>query len=532
MSSAVHDIFHGGRPVIPNTDADSHDGETLALSVRGLSKSFAGNIVLDDFRCAIKRGEIHALVGQNGSGKSTFIKILSGFHEPDRGGTVHIAGAELQFGAPESSYRLGCRFVHQDLALVPSESILDNLAFGVGFPTRLGTIRRRVALAGAREALLRVGVDADPEQTVATLGASQRTQLAIARALHHSSLHQPHVLVLDEPTATLPINEVHQLLDTVRAIAATDVAVVYVTHHLDEVYHIADNVSILRDGKLIATFPVAGIGRDDLVATLTGNEIETVTREADAAPSSQPDPVLAVEGLTCFPLRNITFGLHRGEIVGLAGLTGSGRESLLGAIFGAVQRQSGLILVNGNEVPPDRPDLAIRAGVGFLPSDRKAHGGIMLMNARENLTLSNLRAFWRRLLLRGSAEVEEARAWFSKMAVLPSSATESLLATFSGGNQQKIVFAKWLRLNLPVLLFDEPTQGIDVGAKAQLHRQLIQIAKKGTAVLMSSTDVDELVSLCDRILVLRKGQIAKEFPRETIASQAITEAIMFEAARK
>ncbi|HEX4061327.1 MAG TPA: sugar ABC transporter ATP-binding protein [Streptosporangiaceae bacterium] len=512
-----------------------------ALEIRGLSKTFGVKTVLDSFELTVQPGEIHVLLGQNGSGKSTLIKILSGYHDPDPGGLVRVGGGELHFGSPASSRALGCRFVHQDLGLVETSSVLDNLLIGPGFPTSAGTIRRRSARKLARDALAAVGLDIDPAKPVAALGSAERTGVAIARAMfrpaagHLSGQEsrgetKPAALILDEPTAALPVNEVERLLANLRATAATGVGILYVTHHLDEVTGFADRVSVLRNGVLIDTWRVPELDRDRLIHQLIGAELEQVQRiETPRADTRAQPPVVSASDLWAGPVEGLTLDAWAGEVTGICGLTGSGRESILGALFGARPR-AGEVRIAGKPLKPHRTDLAILAGVAYLPSDRRASGAVMDLTARENLTLVNLKPFWRHLLLRKKLEKAEVARWFEKFDVRPKDGISDPLNTFSGGNQQKLLFAKWLREIPKVLLLDEPTQGVDVGAKAELHRQIVAAARLGAAVIVSSTDLDELVTLCSRVLVIRNGQIFEEITGGNLTTSTLNRSFHLEPA--
>jgi ribose transport system ATP-binding protein len=507
-------------------------GVAPSLAIRGLSKTFGDKTVLDSFTLELAPGEIHFLLGQNGSGKSTLIKILSGYHEPDPGGQVFVGGTELKFGSAASSHQLGCRFVHQDLGLVETSSVLDNLFISATFPTRAGTIRRRAARAAARAALDRVELDVDPEALVSALGAAERTGVAVARALLAEEGSPPHVLVLDEPTATLPVRESEQLRATVRAVAASGVSILYVTHHLDEVTGFADRVTVLRDGALIDTWLVAQLDRKRLIHQLIGTELEAVQRlESPHTDERAKPPVLTVEGLRAGPLDGLSFRAWGGEVTGLCGLTGSGRETVLAAIFGARPRDEGQVTVNGQALPAAQTKRAIEAGVGYLPPDRRVSGGIMDMTAQENLTLVDLKPFWNRVGLSRKREAAAAGRWFEDLDVRPRDGLSAPLSTFSGGNQQKVLFGKWLRMKPKLLLLDEPTQGVDVGAKAELHRHLLATAKDGTAVVVSSTDIEELVTLCSRVLVIRDGRIADEFHGDDVTAASLNASFHAQAAQ-
>ncbi|WP_322754226.1 sugar ABC transporter ATP-binding protein [Frankia sp. Cas3] len=511
----------------PAPDEGGATAPRPVLRVRGLTKSFAGTVALSDFDLDIEPGEVHALVGENGSGKSTVIKILAGYHRPDPGGEVEIDGLPLPFGSAHAAHEMGARFVHQDLGLVLQLSVVDNLYLNSGFACRFGTIREADTRRRATALLRRVGVQVDPRTPVAALSLAQRTGVAVARALEGEDDHQVKLLVLDEPTATLPENEVHQLLDMVRRVAAHGVAVLYVSHRLDEIFQVADNVTVLRDGHLVTTVPVSSLDKRRLITLLVGDELgELPTPEPRGTDGVVP--ALSVRGLRGPGVRGVTFDARPGEIIGFAGITGSGRESLLGTVFGALPRLAGIVEASGRPLPPYDPRAAIAAGLAYLPPDRKVSGAMMDLSARENLSISDLRQFWRGLLLRRGEERAEARQWFERLSVRPAGATERPLANFSGGNQQKVLFAKWLRLHPKVFMLDEPTQGVDVGAKGELHRQLLAAAAGGSTILVSSSDLEELVALCHRVLVLRTGRVVAELHRSSVTTANISHACLGE----
>lgn len=491
--------------------ASANANAPMALEVREISKSFEGVRVLGPVDLDVKAGEVHALLGHNGSGKSTLIKVLSGYHAPDTG-EVFVAGERMSTGSPAASHASGCRFVHQDLALVGALSVLDNVSCGSGYPTFLGTIDRRAARRRVVEVLERVGLDVDPRSPVSELSAAEQTGVAIARAFGLDESSPTRVLVLDEPTAMLPKNEVEHLHGMLRTAIDAGVGILYVTHHLDEVFAIAKNVTVLRDGRVAVTSDTRDISRTALVDHLTGHQALAVgtTPTQLATHPHNVAPVLVVDRLTTKQIAGMSFSARSGEVVGFHGLTGSGRDRILGAVFGALERSSGTVQIAGKSIPPDRPDRSIRAGVGYLPPDRKTTGGIMEMSAAENVTLSDLRPFWRHLWLRKEPELQEAEKWLLTLGVRPSGAAKSKLATFSGGNQQKILLARLLRIKPRVLLLDDPTQGVDVAAKAEIHRQILDAAAGGTAVVVSSNDEDELSSICTRLLVVRDGGIVDE----------------------
>ena len=490
------------------------------LGIRGLSKEFSGNQALTSVSLQVAAGEVHMLVGQNGSGKSTLIKILAGYHAPESGGDVTVSGESLQFGHPEIAYHLGCRFVHQDLALIDDLNVLENLFLGTRYPMHWGVIDNRATLRAGQEMIDRVALDVDLRAPISELNASQRTGVAIARALRLDEKYPERVLVLDEPTATLPADEVAALLDTVRVVAAQGVAVLFVTHHIEEIFRLGDQVTILRDGVAVHTGPIAQLTRDGLVAYLTGEQRQ---REVVKAPAvALVEPRLTIEHLVAPGVRDVSIEVAEGEILGIAGITGSGREAILGAIFGATKRLGGEVMIDGHFVPSARPDLAIGLGVGFLPPDRKISGSFPTLNAQDNLTVLNLGRFWRRWFLSPKEEKGEAKDWFKRLDVRPLDGVEQRFDSFSGGNQQKILFGKWLSNGPRAFLLDEPTQGVDIGAKGELHRQLISVATSGTSIVISSTDIEELVAICSRVIVMVNGRIDREIVGADVTEANLT----------
>ncbi len=483
----------------------------LALDVSSVSKTFGGTRALRDVNLRIAGGEIHGLAGANGSGKSSLIKILSGYHSPDPGGEVKIGGKKLRFGSPESSYGLGSRFVQQDLGLVDEASVADNLYVNGRYPTRFGTVRARALRQDTLATLAEVGLELDPRLPVGRLSPAMKTGLAVARALRHDPVSPAKLLVLDEPTASLPEKEVQALLEILRRAASRGVGILYVTHRLDELFALGCGVTVLRDGSQISCFAPSELTWTKVVHSITGKEYERPVPADGVSPARRAGRrVLSVEHLSAHRLTDVSFEVNAGEIVGVAGVSGSGREVLLSAIFGGTGLLSGSVRVGEVLVPPLRPDLSVGEGVAYLPADRKASGGMLSLSARDNLCLPRLRPFWRHGWFQDAAEQAETERWFDELTVRPWRATERPLALFSGGNQQKILLAKWLRCQPRLLLLDEPTQGVDIGVRAEVHRRLLDSAREGAALLVGSTDLEELEILCDRVLILRDGCIGSE----------------------
>ena len=503
---------------------------TAVLSVSNLSKTFFGQRVLCDVDLAVDAGEVHGLIGQNGSGKSTLIKVLAGYHVPDPGGEVTVDGKALAPGSPAASEASGLRFVHQDLGLVESLSTVENLALGPGYAsTRLGLIRWSRERRDAERTLGRLGHDIDVTRPVRDLPMASRTAVAVARALSSRS-GEPRVVVLDEPTASLPPHETQLLLDLVSRVSAIGVAVVFVSHHLEEVIAACSRVSVLRDGVLVASRGMAGTVAADLVEMMIGQRIDLYdtalarARTAPARAGAAGPARLVVDGLATTAIHGISFTVGAGEIVGLAGLTGSGREEAAPAIFGGLSRQ-GMVSVCGQLVPPRRPDRSIAAGLGLVPADRHANAVFASAAVRENLSVVNLRALAPRGLIQTRREQAEVGFWLGKVDVRPPQ-PERLIATLSGGNQQKVILARWLRQSPQVLILDEPTQGVDVGAKAEIHALVDAAAEAGAAVLVASTESEELARLCDRVLVLRGGRIAARLAGTQVSASRITAATL------
>lgn len=477
------------------------------LDISGLSKSFPGLRALDDVSFAVRTGEVVALVGQNGSGKSTLVKILAGVHQPDPGSVVDTRGA----GRDDATE---LHFIHQDLGLVPMLSTVENLDLSraLGRRALLPTSTRRESARA--EALLReFGVGFDVRAPVRTLTPAERTIVAIVRALDGWT-HDHNVLVLDEPTAALHGDEARRLLDVVQRVAGRGTGVIYISHRLDEVIHVADRVVALRDGRTVLSEVRGEFDHDALVRAIAGEAVDDRRRSARTAAGGVR---LKARAVSAEAIAHLDLDVRGGEIVGVAGLLGSGREQIARALFGAVPAR-GEIHVDGHALATGSPRASIDRGVAFVPADRKAEGGVMPMSARENLTLSQLGSLTgrgRRIDRR--RERSEAIAWFERIALRPCE-PERRLGLFSGGNQQKVVLARWLRQGSGVLLLEEPTQGIDVGAKGAIYGLVRDAADAGAAVLVSSSDAKELAHVCDRVVVMRDGRVAGE-----VAGDALTE---------
>lgn len=504
-------------------------GEPVAqrvLEIMGLSKTFPGQKALIDVDFAVDAGTVHALVGQNGSGKSTLIKCLAGYHSPDpgavatvwEGGPVDSRSRRFPLGDAKAAEEAGIRFVHQDLGLVETLGAAENLALGAGYRTSYGTINWRLQNRIATQALKDLGYDFDVRRPVGELTPAERTGLAIARALHDWE-EEVNLIVLDEPTAALPGSDVERLFEVIATVRERGVAVVYVSHHLDEVFEIADVVTVLRDGRKVATRPTADLDHDALVQLIVGSAVDAGTAAALGQRMEDRPLVLSTKDLGGLTLESLDLEVHEGEVVGVAGITGSGREVVARLMFGAIARE-GTVTVAGTDVPDLRPDVAMRAGMGFVPADRKQTAIIPEMTVRENITVTRLSDYFTRLVLARRPERADVREWMDRLDVRPR-APEREIKNLSGGNQQKAVLAKWLRLDPKVLVLDEPTQGVDVGAKADIHRLIDRAAADGAGVVVCSTDTEELVRCCSRVVVLLRGRELTQLVGEDISVERI-----------
>ena len=488
-------------------------GKTL-LEVSLLSKTFPGLKALDDVSLTVSEGEIVGLVGQNGSGKSTLVKVLAGIHNAD-------PGADVALGHSEDGQETELHFIHQDLGLVASLSTIENLDLDrkLGRSALLPAPVRREQRR-ARELIASFGASFDVRAPVAELSAAERTIVAIARALDGWT-HQANVLLLDEPTASLHGEEVEKLFLAVRRVVARGAGVVFISHRLDEVIDLADRVVALRDGHVVADVRRGEYEHDDLVRVITGS----VTGGSGERPDADVEhEVLRARDVRGSTIRSLDLELRAGEIVGVSGVIGSGREQVASILFGACEGHVGELTVGGRVLGKPNPGAAIAAGVAYVPGDRHRQGLVMTHSARENMTLPRLAPLTRFLgRLDHAAERREVGRWIDRVAVRPPDA-ERTLELFSGGNQQKIVLAKWLRNDPMVLLMDEPTQGVDVGAKAGIFELIATSAASGAGVLICSSDVKELAMLCDRVIVMRDGEVVAELPRSGLSEAALVSA--------
>ena len=509
-------------------EAPNSNDRDLVLRVRDIRKTFPGTRALDGASLEVRRGEIHALIGTNGSGKSTLIKILAGIYAADAGGEVAVNGTTLELGAltPAKAKAVGLHFVHQVPAVFPMMSVAENIAIGRGFQTGPGG---RILWTEQRERTARIlerfHIHATPDMPAGFLGPADRTLVVIARALQDLDSAEGGVLILDEPTASLPGPEVDRLLDTLRKYAAQGQAIIYVTHRLDEVLRATQRVTALRDGRNVGTVATAGMDKSKLVSLMLGRSIDQERRQ-EAQASSAGEPLLAVRGLAGGFVADASFEVAPREILGIAGLVGSGAADVQRLLFGTLPITSGEVALGGRPFRPAAPREAIAAGVTYLPPDRAIEAEFPAMSLRANLTAGSMVRYFRGQRLRHDSERSDASTLIKRFSIRASS-TEQPMSTLSGGNQQKTVLARCLRDKPQLLLLDEPTQGVDVHARIEIHKLLRAAAQDSTAILVVSSDFEELAALCDRVIAMVRGRIVGEVRPPALDSHRLTELAHF-----
>ncbi|WP_067169224.1 sugar ABC transporter ATP-binding protein [Microtetraspora niveoalba] len=489
------------------------------LAMRGIVKRFPGVRALDGVDLEVRAGEVHCLLGQNGAGKSTLIKILSGAHQPDEG-EVLLDGEPVRLATPTAAMRQGIATIYQELDLVDGLSVAENILLGHERAT-YGFTRRGESNRVAADLLRRLGHgEIPPTVEVGRLPPAAKQIVSMARALSHDA----RLIVMDEPSAALAHDEVANLFRIIREITAQGVAVVYISHRLEEIREIGDRVTVLKDGRTVAVGLPATTPTGRVVSLMTGRDVEYVFPPRPAPSGDRPE-VLRVEGLTVPGVfADVSFSVRAGEIVGLAGLVGSGRSEILEAVYGA-RRASGRVLLDGRAVPPGSTTRAVRLGMGLAPEERKAQALLLDQSVTRNITLAGLTRFARAGWMDRRGEAAEAARLVETLDIRPPDPRRPV-KTLSGGNQQKAVLARWLVERRRLLLLDEPTRGVDVGARAELYAVIRRLADEGVAVLLVSSEVPEVLGLADRVLVVREGRIVHEAPAVDLDEHRVLDLVM------
>ncbi len=491
------------------------------LRMTGIVKRFPGVLALGGVDLDVRRGEVHCLLGQNGAGKSTLIKVLSAAYQPDEGEIVWD-GEPVRLTTPVHAMRLGISTIYQELDLVPGLTVTENIFLGHEL-SRAGFSRRGEATERARQLLKRLGhSEIDPHRLVGDLSPAAQQIVSMARALSHDT----RLLVLDEPSAVLDQEEVRNLFRVIRDLTQEGVAVVYISHRLEEIRQIGDRITVLKDGRTVGTgLPVDQTPTPELIRLMTGRAIEYVFPPRPATRGRHGEPVLRVEGLSGDRFRDVAFDVHAGEIVGLAGLVGAGRSEILETVYGARRATAGTVSVNGRRLRRGSVRSAVAAGVGLAPEERKSQGLLLDQAVYRNVTVSSLSRFSRGGFLDRAEERRRAEELSRSLDVRPAG-VDRMVRTLSGGNQQKIVLARWLLRECKVLLLDEPTRGVDVGARTEIYALVRRLADEGVAVVVVSSEVEEVLGLADRVLVVREGRVVHEGPADEIDESRVLGLVM------
>jgi ribose transport system ATP-binding protein len=483
--------------------------------MRGIGKIFPGVRALEDVSLDLQAGEVHALVGENGAGKSTLMKILAGAQRADTG-EIAVDGKTVSIDSPRAAENLGIGMIYQEFNLVPALNAVDNIVLG-NEPTNGLLLDERAARRRAETVFAELGISLPLAVETSQLRVAQQQLIEIAKVLSRNA----RIIVMDEPSAALTDREISKLFEVIRTLKARGVGIVYISHRLEELPQIADRVTVLRDGRVIETRAAKDFPPDDIIRAMVGRRLESHFPELPPVPAGAP-VALKVRDLTRTPSVNgVSFEVRQGEIVGLAGLVGAGRTEIVRAIAGADIPQKGTIEVHGRVIRIRSPHDGIDAGFAFITEDRKSQGLVLGMSVRENVTLAHLGQFVERDQLVDRRKEEQTTREYIDQLQIRTPGTEQLVRNLSGGNQQKVVLAKWLLGNAKVFLFDEPTRGIDVGAKAEIYDLMVKLATGGAAIVMVSSELPEVLGMAHRILVIRGGQIVREFARADATPDAV-----------
>ncbi|HEX8367971.1 MAG TPA: sugar ABC transporter ATP-binding protein [Pyrinomonadaceae bacterium] len=500
------------------------NNETI-LRMEGIRKVFSGVVALDNVDVEFERGKVHSLVGENGAGKSTLIKVMTGAYSRD-GGEIYLEGSPVNFRSPEDAQHSGVVAVYQEVNLLMFRTVAENIFLGRE-PRKFGFVDWSRMNREAGELLQNLGLNINPKAELGSLNIALRQMVAIARGVSIGA----KVLVLDEPTSSLTEKEVGILYDVIRRLKAQGTAIVYISHRFDELYAVCDKVTVLRDGKLVGTRDLAGLERIDLVCMMLGKQREELEKKGATAFGEQHEaqkesvPLLKTENLNRGRrLKNVSLEARHGEILGMAGLLGSGRTDVARAVFGADKVEGGKVSLNGKELNLHSPTDAINAGIAFLSEDRKAEGIIPEWSVRENLTLAALPALTTMGVVSRAKQNEIVDKFIKRLGIKTSSA-EQKIRELSGGNQQKVLLARWLCKNPKFMIMDEPTRGIDIGAKGEIQKLVNELANEGLGVLMISSELEELVEGSSRVVVMRDGELVAELHRNQISQDAIINAM-------
>lgn len=494
--------------------------DTPVLEMRHIGKTFPGVVALDDVDFDLRRGEVHILLGENGAGKSTLMKILSGAYQKSAG-QIFLDGAEVEIKNPKHAQTLGISTIYQEFNLIPHLSVGENIFLGRE-PNRLpGLIDQRAIFKAATHSLSGLGLTLNPRKLVKELRVAEQQMVEVAKAL---SL-EARILIMDEPTAALTEHEIKELFATIRTLKEKGVSIIYISHRMEELFEIGDRVTVLRDGRSVGTYDVRAMSKSELIRLMVNRELTDLFPKEKAARGAE---VVRVEGLsTKDGLNDISFTLHKGEVLGIAGLLGAGRTELARAIFGLDKITSGTIYINGEPRRIGSPRAAINSGIGFLTEDRKQQGLVLPLSVKANLCLSSVDKFSSWGVMKRNEEQQAADKYVKDLRIRTPSLDQKVVF-LSGGNQQKVVLSKWLCSEAEVFIFDEPTRGVDVGAKTEIYQLMNRLTAAGVAIIMISSELLEVLGMSDRILVMRGGRVAGEFSAEEATQEKILQCALEE----
>jgi len=485
----------------------------MDIELRNITKSFGDNKVLTDVNFDLKAGEVHALVGENGAGKSTLMNILTGLHEQNSGEVI-IDGEEVQFETPKEAEENGVSFIHQEMITWPEMTVLENMFLGKEEANFLGWVNTKKMANQAKEVFEELGFEISLDQTMGTLSVGEQQIVEIGKTL----LNDANVIIMDEPTAALTGREIDLLFDIVRKLTANNVAIVYISHRMEEIFRISDRVTVMRDGASVSTKPTNETNEDEIVRNMVGRDLEDYYPDKD---SEIGDIIFEVNNLNRENVfKDISFQLHEGEILSFSGLMGAGRTEIMRAIFGVDSYDSGDILINGQEKLLKNPNEAINSGVGFVTENRKEEGLILDFPVKENVSLTAFEEFSKYGWINEKEEENFVQLLTDRLNV-KMTGIEQPVFSLSGGNQQKVVLAKWVGIGLKVLILDEPTRGVDVGAKREIYKLMNELAARGVGIIMISSDLPEVIGVSDRVVVIHEGKISGELEKDGLTEERI-----------
>lgn len=483
------------------------------LIMENITKVFPGVVALDNVNFKVRPGTVHALMGENGAGKSTLMKVLIGMYKPD-GGTITFKGQQLPEYDTNTALKMGISMIHQELSPIPYMTVAENIFLGREPLKKSGLIDKKKMIADTEKLFEKLEIKIDPKALMKDLTVAQTQMVEIVKAISYDS----SLIIMDEPTSAITEKEVEHLFKIVKSLRADGVAIIYITHKMDEVFKISDEITVFRDGKHIATVPADTINKDGLITMMVGRELTQIFPKEEAEIG---DVILSVKNLSrAGKFKDVSFELRRGEILGFAGLMGAGRTEVMESIFGMAGHESGEIYINGQKVDIKTPSDAIKHGIAFLTEDRKRTGIMGMLSVRDNITIASLDKFKKGLFL-NKKKINETCIEEKDRLAIKTPHMDQLIKFLSGGNQQKVLVSRWLLTTPDILILDEPTRGIDVGAKSEIHRLMSGLAKEGKAIIMISSEMPEILGMSDRVIVMHEGKITGEFPRSEVSQEKI-----------